>query len=256
MELQAAQNIVAVRLYEWSRRDFLRELEEGCPLLSAIGLNDRRLAAFVLWNETLSSGQRHALVIALTKKCHENAARIRGEVLTEQDRYWNQALYEHTWAGVQDELVPPLLTAYREGPDFQPLDPDACVRQLAASISPVMGKVSWRQSKVLCTKKIGDWKILTEFTLSRREETLSFEYQFIRKDGTRARNTHPAQGLFPRTLLFFFGLGFTTVQVSSRIDGERMAKLMPKLAEHFVRQADPLFDGLGINDPEKPKSPE
>src|SRR5689334_4287196 len=125
-----------MRLYEWSQKDFLRELEEGCPLLSRIGLNDRRVAAFVIWNETLSRNQRRALVLALTRHCHENAARLKGQVMTEEDKYWNQALYENTWAGVQDERVPPLLTAYRESPDFRPLDADACLRELAASLSP------------------------------------------------------------------------------------------------------------------------
>jgi hypothetical protein len=248
MDLQTARNIFAVRLLDWSRRDFLRELKEGCPLLSSMGLNDRRIAAFVMWNETLSPIERRALVCSLTRLSHENAARIRGEPATENDKSWNRALYEHTWAGVQDEHVPPLLTALRDSPGFEPLDADQCLKTLATSLSPTMGRISRRKSKVICTKQLGDWKIITEFTLMRWHETLTFEYQFIRKDGGRVPNAHPAQGPFPRTLLFFYGLGVTIVQVPSKGDGERMAKLMPKLAEYFVCQAAPLFQGLGIDD--------
>jgi hypothetical protein len=251
MHLQTAQNVFAIRLYKWSQRDFLRELEEGCPLLSSIGLNDRRVAAFVMWTERLNSDERRELVIALTRRCHENAARLRGETMTERDKFWNQAVYEHTWGGFQEEHVPPLLTARRGDPDFQPLDAEACLDTLAASLPSIMGKMSRRKFKVICTKQIDDWNLITEFTLLRKEEELTFEYQFVRKDGSPVRNPHPAQGPFPRTLLFFYGLGFTNVQVPSRIDGERMAKVMPKLAEHFVSQATPLFAGLGINDPEE-----
>jgi hypothetical protein len=248
MDLASAKNVFAVRLYEWSQRDFLRELEEGCPLLSSMGLNDRGAAAFVMWNEALSSPQRKALVIALTKYCHGNARRLKGETMTEEDNLWKKALYLHTWPGYQEEHVPPLLTAFPESPGFQRLDPEGCLDVLAASISPVMGMASRHKSKVICSKWIGDWKIVTEFTLVRREEKLTFVYDFIRRDGGPTTESHPAQGPFPRTLLFFFGLGFTTVHVPSLIDGERMAKVMAKLAEYFVAQADPLFDGLGIKD--------
>ncbi len=168
--------------------------------------------------------------------------------MTEEDNLWNKALYLHRWPGYQEEHVPPLLTAFPESPGFQRLDPEGCLDALAASVSPVMGRVSRHKSKVICRKWIGDWKIVTEFTLVRREEKLTFVYDFIRRDGGRTIETHPAQGPFPRTLLFFFGLGFTTVHVPSKVDGERMAKVMAKLAEYFVAQADPLFEGLGIKD--------
>src|SRR4051812_5000013 len=94
MDLETAQNTFAVRLYEWSQRDFVRELEEGCPLISSLGLNQRWMAAFVEWNETLSSPERKALVIALTRLCHENAARLKGEVPSAADKHWNQMSYE------------------------------------------------------------------------------------------------------------------------------------------------------------------
>jgi hypothetical protein len=253
VELVTAQNIFAVRLYEWSRLDFIHELEEGCPLLSSIGLNDRSIAAFVMWNETLTFSQRRSLAVALTKRSHENAARLKQEVLTEEDKCWAKALYDHTWHGFQEEHVPPLLTAFRGDPCFQPLDPEICLNTLVSSLSPTMGTVSRRGLKVISKKWIGDWKVLTEFTLSLPDEQLSFVYQFIRKDGLAAAvKPHPARGPFPRTLLLFYGLGFTTVQVPSKIDGQRMATVISKLAEHFVGQAGALFEGLGINDPEDP----
>ena len=80
----------------------------------------------------------------------------------------------------------------------------------------------------------------------RRNEQLSFEYQFIRKDGAPIRG-HPAQGPFPRTMLLFYGLYNSSVVVPSAVDSAPMAKALAKLAEYFVAQADPFFDGLGVN---------
>jgi hypothetical protein len=246
MDLETAQNTFAVRLYEWSQRDFVRELEEGCPLVSTLGLNERRMAAFVQWNETLSSQERKALVIALTRRCHENAVRLKGEVLTEANNHWSQMQYEQCAHRLEE--IPPLPTAKGIDPEFQPVNPDDCLASLAGCLSPVMGRISRQKSKVICKRKLGDWQIVTEFTFLRRDGMLSFEYQFIRKDGGPVTNPHPAQGPFPRTLLLFYGLSFSSVTVPSQKDSEPMARVMAKLAEYFVAQADPLFDGLGVED--------
>lgn len=245
MDLTTAQNRFAVRLYEWSQRDFIRELQEGCPLVSLLGLNNRRMAAFVTWNETLSSAERKAMAIALTRSCHENAARLKGEISSDAETKWNQTFYERT-TGFMEQL-PPLETANRNNSDYRPVNPDACLDTLLQSLSPVMGKVSRQKSKVICKRQVGDWKIVTEFTFSRRDEMLFFEYQFIRKDGVPIRG-HPAQGPFPRTMLLFYGLYNSSVSVPSAADSEPMAKAIAKLAEYFVSQADPLFEGLGVND--------
>lgn len=247
MDLTTAQNIFAVRLYEWSQLDFIRELEEGCPLLSTLGLNNRSMAAFVLWNETLSSQQRKALAIALTRRCHENARKLKGEVLTEFDKEWQQIRYEQI-TRYRDEEIPALKSADKSRPGFRPVNPDECLDSLVGYLSPIMGKPSRKKSKVICTRKLDEWRIVTEFTFLRRDQFLQFEYQFIRKDGVPLKYAHPAQGPFPRTLLFFYGLSFSTVMVPSADDSEPMAKVTAKLAEYFVAQADPLFEGLGVRD--------
>src|SRR6266568_8095103 len=111
MDHRKAQDLFAVRLYDWSFRDFVRELEEGCPLLSTLGLNNRRVAAFVAWNETLCLKERHRLAKALTRRCHENAARLKGEVITDEDKNWYQTSHERTT--FQMHQLPPLATADR-----------------------------------------------------------------------------------------------------------------------------------------------
>jgi hypothetical protein len=246
MDLTTAQNNFAIRLYEWSQRDFIRELEEGCPLLSTLGLNNRDMAAFVAWNETLSSKERRSLAIALTRRCHENAARIKGEVLTEEDKAWHRASYRET--RVHLERLPPLPTAERLDPEFRAVDPDHCLDALMGCLSPIMGKASRRHSKVLCTLHLRDWKIITDFTFLRRDQFLNFEYQFIRKDGAPIKTGHPAQGPFPRTMLAFYGLYHSLVRVPSEKDSEPMARVMARLAEYFVARAAPLFEGLGVDD--------
>jgi hypothetical protein len=245
MDLTTAQNRFAVRIYEWSQKDFIRELQEGCPLLSSLGLNNRTMAAFAVWNETLSSAERKALAIALIRRCHVNAARLKGEILSEEQKRWHQAVYEQTFH-IQKQL-PPLETANRDNPDFRPVNPDVCLDVLVQSLAPVMGRVSRQKSKVICKRQVGDWKIVTEFTFLRRDEQLSFEYQFIRKDGAPIRG-HPAQGPFPRTMLLFYGLYNSSVHVPSAADSGPMARVMAKMAEYFIAQAGPLFAGLNIDD--------
>jgi hypothetical protein len=246
MELPTAQNTFAVRLYDWSQRDLTRELQEGCPLMSTLGLNNRPVAAFVAWNETLSPKERKAIAIALTRRCHENAVRLKGEVVSEEDKAWHRTVYEQTAAYM--ERLPPLPTAERVDPNFRPVNPDHCLDTLAERLSTVMGIPSRRKSKVLCTRKLGEWKVITEFTFLRRVTRLSFVYQFIRKDGGPVANPHPAQGPFPRTMLLFYGISNSSVVVPSAKDSEPMAKAIARVAEYFVAQADALFDGLGVAD--------
>ena len=248
MDLTTAQNRFAIRLYDWSQQDFVRELYEGCPLVSLLGMNNRRMAAFVIWNETLSSAERKSMAIALTRRCHVNAARLKGETLSEEQKAWQQTVYEQTTQFMNE--LPPLAASDHSRPDYQPVNPDVCLDTLVQSLSPVMGKVSRQKSKVICKRQFGDWKVVTEFTFLRRDEMLVFEYQFVRKDGVPIRG-HPAQGSFPRTMLLFYGLYNSSVLVPSANDSEPMAKAMAKLAEYFVAHADPLFQGLGVNDETK-----
>src|SRR5262249_3279366 len=152
-------------------------------------------------------------------RSHENAARLKGEVLTEHDKRWNQALYEHTRFEYVNEHVPALTSAI--DPDFQPSDPDLCISRLIAMIPAALGRPSRRgRSTVKCACNVSDWKVVTEFAFDRKDESLSFEYQFIRKDGVPISNPHPAQGPFPRTMLFFYGLGFSSVDVPAQKDVE------------------------------------
>ncbi len=93
MDLKEAQNAFAVRLYEWSFRDFRRKMASGCPLLSMVGLNNHRVAAFVTWAGGLVPGERQAVANALVRKAHAYAAGLKGEILNpEAEQHWHQGL--------------------------------------------------------------------------------------------------------------------------------------------------------------------
>jgi hypothetical protein len=244
MNLSIAHNILAVRLYDWSLRDLLRELETDCPLLNLIGKHQRRIGGFVAWNRTLSPNERMQLAKALLLY-HQNARTLKGEIITEEAKCWGEAYYEQTT--IHMEHLPPLATAFRDAPTFRPVDGDVLLDTLLSVLPPVLGRPSRRRSKIICTCQIHDWKIVTEFVFERRRENLAFEYQFIRKDG--APKLGSGFGPFPRSLLSFYGMyPRTYVGVPSQADIEPTTKAMSKLAEHFVSQAEPLFEGLGIND--------
>jgi hypothetical protein len=244
MKLQEALNTFAVRLYEWSAEEFVRELETGCPLLSLMGLNNRRITGYVSWNKDLATSERKELALALTRRAHSNAALLKGEALTAQDKYWHRLGHEQTTIRMHD--LPPLVSADRTLPSFRSADPERCLNTVITSLAPILGKAKRRRSSIQCTRNMGDWKIITEFVFRRSESDLIFEYQFVRKDGAPIRSICP--GPFPRTLLMFYGLYESQVDVPSEADSQPMAKVMAKLAEYFVAHAQPLFAGLGIND--------
>ena len=249
MDLKSAEDTFAVRLYEWSLQDCLRELHSDCPLLSMVGLNNRSVAGFVAWVKTLSTGERESLGNALVRKAHPHAATLKGEALSqEEEKRWNELVYHEE--RIHEHQLPPLATADWRLPTFRPVNPDHCLNVLAASVSPVLGKPHRRYSSVYCTHRVGDWRIVTNFIFVRRDQYLLFEYQFVRKDGAPIK-THSLAPFPPhRTLFFFWGVNFTSVVVASEQDSEPMAKVMAKLAEYFVCQAEPLFAGLGMKDGE------
>jgi hypothetical protein len=245
MKLDKATNTLALRLYDWSVRDFIRELESDCPLMSAVGLNNRRVAGFVAWNKTLSRTERRGLAQALVRQAHGYAAvRLKGETVTDEDRCWDQEYYKNTTLHMHD--LPPLPTADQNAPTFQQVNPDDCLDTLVKELSPVLGNATRRRSTVLCRRTIGDWKISTQFKFHRGETDLRFEYQFCRKDGPPVPRGDYRP--FPDTLFLFYGVYTTNVIVPSEADSEPMAKAIAKLAEYFVSQADPLFADLMIED--------
>jgi|GEM_PF-6680170 len=242
MNLIEAQNRFALRLYDWSLQDFNRELESGCPLLSMVGLNDRSIMGFISWIKTLSLDERLEAASTFVRLAHEYAAELRGENGSERDKYWKRAFYEGVT--IHRHKVPPLTSAI--APTFIPVNPDHCLDVLAASLNPVMGRISRSRSRIVTKKYFGDWKLETIFIFSRIHRDLRFEYQFVRKDGQPVREVGIRS--FPRTLFLFYGIPGTSVEVPSHADSEPMARVMAKLAEYFIWQAEPLFEGLGIND--------
>ncbi len=245
MDLTTAQNTFALRLYDWAQRDFLREINEGCPLLSSVGLNNRYVAAFVTWVKGMPVEQQCILTKVLVWRAHRKAAILRGESMSRaEEESWNEEIYREET--IRMHKLPPLITADRRLPTFKPVDPSRFGQLLFSSVSPALGKPGRRKSGVCVTKKIGDWKIFTEFTFYRGDKELHLEYQFVRKDGHRIIG-HDSP--YPRNPFWFYGVGNTWVGVPSQADSRPMAKAMgQKIAEHFVAQADPLFAGLGISD--------
>lgn len=244
MDLNEAQNTFAIRLYRWSFNDFVREMAAGCPLMSLVGLNNRTVAAFVSWAKTMSPVEQQAFARARTRYAHENAADLCGEALSHEDQKELNEKFAQQMQ-IRSHQLPALITADERLPAFKAIDPDQCLDTLRMSLSPILGKSSRRASSVRCLRKIHDWKISTEFIFLRRDRDLRFEYQFVRKDGAPIIG-HDSP--FPRTLFLFYGVYATSVIVPSQADSEPMAKAMARLAEHFVAQADPLFEGLGVND--------
>lgn len=244
MNLTEAQNLFSVRLYEWSQRDFLREINEGCPLLSLVGLNNRYVAAFVAWVKDMLPDQQQILARALVWRAHRHAAKLLGQAMSEaEEKGWNKEF--HREITTRMHRLPPLVTADWRLPSFRPIDSDQFLDRLIYSLSSILGKPVRRKSKICVTKKIHDWKIISEFTFYKGDKELWLEYQFVRKDGKPIIG-HDSP--FPRNPFWFYGVSTTYVVARSEADSDPMAKVIAKISEHFVAQADPLFAGLGISD--------
>ncbi|HZQ45381.1 MAG TPA: hypothetical protein VFC07_00095 [Verrucomicrobiae bacterium] len=248
MNLLEAQNEFALRLFKWSLRDLLRELEADCPLLSLVCQNNRRIGGFVSWNKILTAGERLRLATALVQSAHtciQPTAEENGQDVV----YWTNAFYHNTTLYM--DRLPPHLPANRDLPTFHPIEPDTCLDDLVGSLqSDRVGKPVRTRSGVRCMHRIGDWKLITEFTFERRRKKLHCAHQFTRKDDPSRRPTPEiAPRPFPRSLFAFYGIyNRTVVSVEAQADSESMAEAMVKLAEHFVAQAGPLFAGLGTDD--------
>jgi hypothetical protein len=244
MDLSTAIDAFALRLYDWSLTDLLRELAEGCPLMSLVGLNNRYVAAFVSLVRTLSPEERANWARMLTRRTHERAATLRGEALGRQEqRDWDMNFHQEV--SMRIESLPPLTTFDQGLFSFKPVEPNHCLESLGRYLSPILGTPKRRKLRIDATRKLGDWKLITEFTFYKPDRFLFFEYQFVREDGQR---TIGHDSPFPRDLFMFYGLTKTSVVVPSQADSEPMAQAMAKLAEHFVAQAEALFSGLGLND--------
>ena len=245
MELTEAINTFAVRLYEWSQRDFLREMEAGCPMLSLIAQNYPSVGGFVSWNKMLSTSDRARVAKAFTLRTQPNAARLKIEVTSDETRKWGELFYEHESNFLHNVFY--MATADRSASSYRALDVDSLLDKIVALLLGRQEKVTRNRSGVRWVRKNGDWKTLTEFKFERRRERLSFNSQFIRKDGGLIIES--GFGPYPRDLLSLYGIyNSTVVMVPSQADSEPMAKAMTKIAIYFVSHAEPFLEGLGIDD--------
>src|SRR5579864_661648 len=107
MDLNESVNILAVRLYDWAVRDFTRELEQNCPLLSLIADYNRNVAAFTSWNDDLSTDERRLVAITMTLMFHNNARNLLEKAVTPEMEHWAEQFYEQTTTRL--DAMPPLL---------------------------------------------------------------------------------------------------------------------------------------------------
>jgi hypothetical protein len=244
MKLEEATNQFASRLYDWSVRDFRREVREGFPLMSLVGLNNRAVAAFIQWVNEMPFAEQEKLIQDLPRHSHERATALRGESLSLSDaKVLNRKCFLEV--NLRKDALPPLTTADWRLPTFKPIDPSHCMASIYESLPPLLGKPSRQRMRVRATKWMGDWKLITEFWFYKRDTFLFCEYQFVRRDG---KPTFGHFSEYPRNPFKFYGVYDTFVYASSEADIEPMAKAMVKIGTHFVAQADPLFAGLGIDD--------
>lgn len=244
MTLVEATNQFALRLYQWSLKDFVRELDEGCPLLSMVGLHGRFITAFVQWVQTMPREDRIHLTSCLIRRSHELAVALRGETITaEEKRAFNEWFAREV--NIRCHELPPLPSEVSEWPSNREVNPKECMNCLFGLLPPILGAAKQSKLRVQAIRQMGDWRLMTEFIFFKTEHLLSCEYQFVRSDGHRIIGHFNG---YPRNLFMFYGLANTTVRVPTQADVEPMVKVMSKLAEHFVCQAEPLFAGLGVND--------
>src|SRR5437868_9495043 len=76
---------------------------------------------------------------------------------------------------IHRDLLPALQTADRSLPSFLPVDPDHCLDALASSLSPLIGQVTRHRSAIRCTRRISDWKIVTELPFLGGEREVFFD---------------------------------------------------------------------------------
>jgi hypothetical protein len=248
MELAQATNQVLIRLYEWSLRDFKRELDERGPLLSLIKDHNRTIGGLLLWLPGLSAEERQKLVSASVKLGHHAAIQIAGDTITNDERVTRSKLYPYK-AAFYAHFIPPLVTADKADPNFQELDPRACTRELRDILPVEFGKQRARRNGVVCTKWIGDWQLATEFGIrsSWSYKYLTYVHRLRRRDGPPVLGHHSKPR--PFSLLFLYGLfANTEVSLPSAADGSPMSDAMIKFAAHFLRDSERIVDGLGIND--------
>ena len=249
MNLDLALNALSVRLCDWSQARFYNEMACGCPLLSLVGLNNRRIAAFVVWSQTLSKDEQREFADSLVLFEHWYASQYRKIAITEKMRYWRKQIYEQTSARMPH--LPPLATSDTAAASYRHIDPNACLDHVVRLSPPIFGKVVRSKSAVKCVHVIGDWKFITHFTFQRRAKDLDCTFQFIRKDDKHNYVVPelPGKDMFPRNIFSLFGVyNHTVVAVESEADAEPMAKALVKLAECLAEDAASLFSGLGIDD--------
>jgi hypothetical protein len=245
MQIEKALAILVARIYEWSSADFIRELENNCPLLTLIATHNRHVGAFISWAKTLSLEDRRRMAKAMITLYHENARVIKGESITEEVAEWGEKFYDETTARFVDQ--PPLPTADSTSPSFVPATVDAVIGCLRNKVSQKFGLAQVWKSRLRCSIFVNDWNILTEFGYAEEEHNLAFEYQFVRKDWTPIFQDE--RGPFPRNLLSMYGLyPHCVVAVPSIDDIEPMTTAMVRLAEQFVSQSSHIFIGIGMKD--------
>jgi len=245
MHYQEADNILAVRVRDWSLQDLLREMRAGCPLLSTVKLNMRLAGGFVDWNKEMPDAFRPTIAEAMNYLGHAIAIRKFGIPVSVEAEMWSKKCDEEI--SKRQYRLPPLPYSDTNQPTFRRVDGYKAMELLCDNLNESFGE--WRRAGyvVTCRRKFGDWKIVTTFRFEKRYPVISFQYEIKRKDMPKVREVMPY--LYPRNLLLMYGIyGLSQISVPSEHDGTAMPPVIVHLAEHFLLHIDGLLADLGIDD--------
>lgn len=229
-----------IRLYHWAMQDFLREADEGFPILKRI--KNRHLMFHVLPAlESLDTEKQKRLISALVKKAHFYVVwLIYGEDLTPEEKSIYRWYKETTKQLSHDESL--LYQKVLDGKLNIRVKRKKLAEEIKKLLGPVLGDYyepfedDWKIWRYSTT--VGNWTLNTELDVEGDYVQLRYRHQISPKGVSLVL---PMGGI---SIFDWYGIRGLQWDLLMDEDIEDTAQVMAWLCSHFLEACEELLDGL------------
>ncbi len=229
-----------VKLYQWARADFHREMAEGFPLLR--GIDNRTTYGLLGLMEPLPAAERLAFARFLLRRSHQRAAEVLGEKDTGDERRF-QEMFSNTFGVLSHLERERQQKAMGLGPLLEGKARDAIIQRVKEELHepycvwPRSGP--WKGMSFELEK--GPFRIITRL-YTRMSVSLCYDHA-IQNEGMEGYDQNMLFYCDRLSVYSWLGVSGQTMWMGLRAgDAERVARHVARLSRHFIEGVGPLLD--------------
>lgn len=216
-----------LRLYQWAKQDFLREIEEAFPLTRSINSPGPKVLIGMM--ERLSASEKKELALALVKRRFSRVLDEAHETITTREHEYCES-YLRELSARNEQCLEVGITLNKKQLVKEVVDRAGNDLGGEGIVQPYEPTIRY----ITVTK---NWKVLTQVAIGDKYRHLTYTQGILSPDESFRPGEHIS-------ILSWMGLGMTGWVLKSKSEIDEAVGSLLTVSKHFLEAAPTLLEGL------------